>query len=88
MTQPEGSDNPPLSEIREISMLFKKTPPDNPTSAVRESGKIRDECAILNRIGTRGELGDAISLIILPGLSQRSPADETEFRDQDQGYHA
>jgi uncharacterized protein (UPF0305 family) len=52
-------------EIREISMLFKKTPPDNPTSAVGESGKIRDECAILNRIGTKGELGDAISRIIL-----------------------
>ncbi|HET6581381.1 MAG TPA: DUF2115 domain-containing protein [Methanoregula sp.] len=45
-------------------MLFKKTPPDKPTG-IKESGTIRDECAILNRIGTRGELGDAISLIIL-----------------------
>jgi len=56
---------PSFVKIGEISMLFKKTPPDNLTLTKGESGKIRDECAILNRIGTRGELGDAISLIIL-----------------------
>ena len=50
---------------REISMIFKKTPPDNPDSANRESVKIRDECKILNRIKTRGELGEAISRILL-----------------------
>jgi len=46
-------------------MLFTKNPPDNPTSAVGESGKILNECAVLNRIETRGELGAAISRIIL-----------------------
>ncbi len=69
-------------------MLFKKTPPDNPTFAVGESGNIRDECIILNRITTRGELGESISRIILRYSPKRSPADETEFRDQDQGCHA
>jgi uncharacterized protein (UPF0305 family) len=46
-------------------MLFKKTPPDNPTSSFRESERIRDECTLLNRVTTRGELGEAISQIIL-----------------------
>ncbi len=56
---------PSFVKIGEINMLFKKTPPDNPTLTNGESEKIRDECTILNRITTRGELGESISRIIL-----------------------
>jgi len=52
-------------KIGEISMLFKKTLPDNPSLTNRESEKIRDECTTLNRITTRGELGEFISRITL-----------------------
>jgi uncharacterized protein (UPF0305 family) len=46
-------------------MIFKKIPPANPSSPDRESGKIRNECAVLSSIKTRGELGEAISQIVL-----------------------
>ncbi|MFA5347665.1 MAG: DUF2115 domain-containing protein [Methanoregula sp.] len=46
-------------------MIFKKTTPDNPNSTNRESEKIREECAILNKIKTRGGLGESISQIML-----------------------
>jgi len=46
-------------------MIFKKTSLDNPTLTNSDFEKIRDECTVLNRITTRGELGEAISQIVL-----------------------
>ncbi len=46
-------------------MILKKTNPDNQPGPDSESGKIRAECTLLSRIKTRGELGEAISQIMI-----------------------
>ncbi len=46
-------------------MIFKKSLPDNQSCTGGESGEISTECTLLNRIKTRGELGEAISRIML-----------------------
>jgi len=46
-------------------MIFRKSHRDTPPLPGNESGKIHDECTRLNRVKTRGELGEAISQIML-----------------------
>ncbi len=46
-------------------MILKKTNPDNQSGPDTGSADIRTECTLLSRIKTRGELGEAISQIIL-----------------------
>jgi uncharacterized protein (UPF0305 family) len=66
-------------------MIFKNPLPDNPSLTDSESGKIRDECIILSRIKTRGELGKAISQIMLryspKDLQQMKRNFEVRIRD-------
>jgi uncharacterized protein (UPF0305 family) len=57
-------------------MIFKKSLPDNQTLTDSEYGKIHDECIILNRIKTRGDLGEAISRIVL----RYSPGDLQQMK--------
>ena len=46
-------------------MIFKKPLSDNPSPPDNGSGEIRNDCTLLRRIRTEGELGEAISRITL-----------------------